>query len=340
MLKEGTHFSEKQLKAISRSINEIDSSVEDPAFREILLNTYKDHFDLDYCHLANPSEDWSRFIVHQHMGDDGFIKIYRQFEEYCIFKSPLLRELPTTITLHLDLDKLEILKKTNPLFNALTRQYKGFEVISGLHSDMNGLIGIKFEKTSFKTDKLNEHEVLSPHFINAYNLHNKLLKYQDLNNFFSSLINERSKEPFALCDQNFKIITASDSFYVMLYNNVDKWDDIIPQLIKLYNPGLNCRMCSVNDTQFIINAAGDAINIGPVTVEKRIFFRITFQQKTGAPAITPREREIHRLICQGYSNKRIAEKLGISAETVKRHISNIFQKTGTSNRTELSHYML
>lgn len=340
MLKEGTRFTEKQLKVISRSINEIDSSVEDPAFRDILLNTYKDHFDLDYCHLANPSEDWSRFLVHQHEGDDTFMSTYRKLEEHCIFKSPLLREIPSTVTLNLNLEKLEMLRQVNPLFNALHDQYREFEVISAIHSDMNGLIGIKFEKTSFRPEKLNEHKVLSPHLINAYNLHNKLMKYQDLNNFFSNLISNSSKDPFALCDMNFKIITASDSFYVAIYNNIDRWDDIIPPLMSLYNTEADYKMCAVNSTTFPVNKQGDVIQVEPIPIEKRLFFKVVFQQKSSAPQITPREREIHRLIMLGYSNKRIALELGISTETVKKHLNNLFQKTGTANRTELSHYML
>ncbi len=51
--------------------------------------------------------------------------------------------------------------------------------------------------------------------------------------------------------------------------------------------------------------------------------------------LSSREREIVRLILQGKTNSEIASQLYISVPTVKTHISNIFQKTGVSNRTSL-----
>lgn len=56
--------------------------------------------------------------------------------------------------------------------------------------------------------------------------------------------------------------------------------------------------------------------------------------------LTAREREIILLITQGCTNKDIAEKLGISEETVKRHLTNIFDKVGMSNRLELALFAL
>jgi len=52
--------------------------------------------------------------------------------------------------------------------------------------------------------------------------------------------------------------------------------------------------------------------------------------------LTPREVEIISEIKSGRSNKEIALKLSISDETVKRHLSNIFQKLGVSSRLELA----
>ncbi|MCB9032827.1 MAG: response regulator transcription factor [Chitinophagales bacterium] len=51
--------------------------------------------------------------------------------------------------------------------------------------------------------------------------------------------------------------------------------------------------------------------------------------------LTERELEILNRISEGYSNKKIAEQLFISAFTVKRHIENIYQKLQTHNRIEL-----
>ena len=52
--------------------------------------------------------------------------------------------------------------------------------------------------------------------------------------------------------------------------------------------------------------------------------------------LTPRELEVTTCIVEGCSNKDIAKQFTISEETVKRHLSNIFDKTGVSTRLELA----
>ena len=52
--------------------------------------------------------------------------------------------------------------------------------------------------------------------------------------------------------------------------------------------------------------------------------------------LTPRELEITTTIAAGYSNKEIAQKFTISEDTVKHHLSSIFNKTGVSSRLELA----
>jgi len=52
--------------------------------------------------------------------------------------------------------------------------------------------------------------------------------------------------------------------------------------------------------------------------------------------LTPRELEVVGCIVEGCSNKDVAREFNISEETVKRHLSNIFDKTGVSTRLELA----
>jgi two-component system nitrate/nitrite response regulator NarL len=52
--------------------------------------------------------------------------------------------------------------------------------------------------------------------------------------------------------------------------------------------------------------------------------------------LTPRELEVVTCIVEGCSNKDVAKQFTISEETVKRHLSNIFDKTGVSTRLELA----
>jgi len=52
--------------------------------------------------------------------------------------------------------------------------------------------------------------------------------------------------------------------------------------------------------------------------------------------LTDRELEVIAAIVAAYSNRDIAAKLQISEKTVKRHLTNIFEKLGVSNRLELA----
>ncbi len=52
--------------------------------------------------------------------------------------------------------------------------------------------------------------------------------------------------------------------------------------------------------------------------------------------LTRRELEVVGLIVKGYSNRDIAKEFNLSEETVKRHLSNTFEKLGISTRLELA----
>lgn len=58
------------------------------------------------------------------------------------------------------------------------------------------------------------------------------------------------------------------------------------------------------------------------------------QEKLQALAITPRELEVLELIAQGLSNKEIAERVFVSENTVKTHLSRVFDKLGARRRTQ------
>ena len=57
-----------------------------------------------------------------------------------------------------------------------------------------------------------------------------------------------------------------------------------------------------------------------------------------AEELTEREREVLRRVAEGHSNAEVARSLWISEQTVKFHLSNVYQKLGVSNRTEAARY--
>lgn len=66
----------------------------------------------------------------------------------------------------------------------------------------------------------------------------------------------------------------------------------------------------------------------PSNVAQRLASRLA------RPELTARERDMVRLVVKGYSNKEIATEFGITEDTVKGHLKNVFMKLGVSDRTQ------
>ena len=85
-------------------------------------------------------------------------------------------------------------------------------------------------------------------------------------------------------------------------------------------------------------AAGEALLAPAIT--KRLIGEFARQRPRPAQvsrqlgALTPRETEVLRLIAGGLSNPEIAERLVVTEETVKTHVSRILSKLGLRDRTQ------
>ncbi len=62
--------------------------------------------------------------------------------------------------------------------------------------------------------------------------------------------------------------------------------------------------------------------------------RHTIENFSAMPEMSPRQIEILNLVAKGFSNKEIAKIVGISPDTVKEHVANIFSRIGASSRAE------
>jgi two-component system, NarL family, response regulator YdfI len=97
--------------------------------------------------------------------------------------------------------------------------------------------------------------------------------------------------------------------------------------------------CSIAE----LNAAVYAVNEG-LLVYSPLFSKVLYPQTLAtldpaheeAPTepLTQRETEVLQLLAQGLANKQIAARLAISEHTVKFHVSSIYSKLNSANRTE------
>jgi DNA-binding CsgD family transcriptional regulator len=61
-------------------------------------------------------------------------------------------------------------------------------------------------------------------------------------------------------------------------------------------------------------------------------------EASGQDSLSSREVEVLRLVAAGWSNQQIADELVISLNTIRRHVSNVFDKTGVANRAQATAY--
>ncbi len=62
------------------------------------------------------------------------------------------------------------------------------------------------------------------------------------------------------------------------------------------------------------------------------------EQKTDPAALSDREREVVKMIANGYTNPQIAERLEVAERTVKTYRARAIEKLGFASRSELTAY--
>jgi DNA-binding NarL/FixJ family response regulator len=85
---------------------------------------------------------------------------------------------------------------------------------------------------------------------------------------------------------------------------------------------------------YISPTISDNVMEGYLTGRKKL------KSKTTWDTITPREREVLKLLGEGYQNKEIAEMLHISVKTVEKHRANIMTKLDLHNAAALTAYAI
>lgn len=57
------------------------------------------------------------------------------------------------------------------------------------------------------------------------------------------------------------------------------------------------------------------------------------RRQAGMPELSGRQREVLRLVAEGYSNAEIARRLFVAESTVRKHLENIYERLGVGTRT-------
>jgi predicted ATPase/DNA-binding CsgD family transcriptional regulator len=80
-----------------------------------------------------------------------------------------------------------------------------------------------------------------------------------------------------------------------------------------------------------------------LTVDDAVNYALRGRGERGRPAtgwlsLTPAEREVARLVCEGLTNKDIAARLFVSPRTVQTHLTHMYAKLGLTSRVQLAQH--
>ncbi len=92
---------------------------------------------------------------------------------------------------------------------------------------------------------------------------------------------------------------------------------------------------------YLLKKAMKAISSGELWLDRKTMRNILSYESFSKKEVklTEAEKGIVYLICQGYRNKEIAQKLHVSEQTVKSHCNRIYKKVGVSDRLQLAIYV-
>ena len=170
-------------------------------------------------------------------------------------------------------------------------------------------------------------------------------------------------------NDSIELITSKKPDIILLELNLEclPESEIIPELVKVSGGARLILLTATNDPKVkqkavedgvvgvlaktqspeILIKAIEKVHAGEVWIEHSLIANVLGRLSRNPPAIkidqetasinslSEREKEVVKLIGQGYKNKRISSELCISETTVRHHLTSIYDKLGVSDRLEL-----
>ena len=115
-------------------------------------------------------------------------------------------------------------------------------------------------------------------------------------------------------------------------------------LVRAMQAGANSYLLKTAPAEDVIAAVRDAA-AGTASLSPELLTRLTRALRRSPPPdplqpLSPRERDVLRLIARGRSNRQIARDLAIGEQTVKTHVRSILTKLGLQDRVQAAIFAL
>ena len=138
-----------------------------------------------------------------------------------------------------------------------------------------------------------------------------------------------------------RLIKARAPATHVLVLTMHRSDEYFFEILKAGASGYVLKAAEANDLISAIHAVarGEAF-LYPTMARQLLqdYLERVSEPNAAQPPLTPREKDILRLLAEGYSNKEIAERLVISLSTVHSHRANLMQKLNLSSYHDLVQY--
>ena len=174
------------------------------------------------------------------------------------------------------------------------------------------------------------------------------------------LMSHASIHHYLILDQNFRLIdSAGDAAknlgvntnnFILVDGDTNSVEHHLPKEIRQYvRKLLNPRMKN-NNNDDLLRAFDNLHGLSRIRIDLLelddqpplvlLFFLeedsgLISESRLVAFGLTPREQDIVHHVCRGLTTVQMAGQLGISAKTIENHLTHIYKKTQTRNRTEL-----
>jgi two-component system, NarL family, response regulator LiaR len=115
-------------------------------------------------------------------------------------------------------------------------------------------------------------------------------------------------------------------------------------LVRAMHAGATSYLLKTAPAEHVVAAIRDAA-AGSASLSPELLTRFTQALRRPPPPdplqpLSPREREVLRLIARGYSNRQIGRELGIGEQTVKTHVRSILIKLDLQDRVQVAIFAL
>lgn len=318
-------------------LSQLSNQVGEDGFLEFASTQYKKIMSFQHIHFIHLTRNGDMFL--EEINGDYDIDTFLSYKDEDVwipenYDTPL----PKIINQRIDKKTCQLYADNTNLYNWLLFNQKCNDAYGTIHPCLTAFICLRLGENQLENEEFQFHLSSSKKIMDLYYLDRRLQKSILIEEVFSEQRQNMLKYPLLILDKNFEVLFDENKFKSELKGlNIDYKNILfkIKNTILFSTPYIDeyketYEFMEYNRDKFI------TFHIQTIIKEKNIIYlcylKVSSTQKTN---FTKREIEIINLIDRGLSNRKIADILFISVETVKKHIYNMMIKSNVKNRISL-----